>query len=93
MEKHVQEIFHIAHMHDSTKNRDIYDRMWQTIMEVAPLQSEWMKPVPARWVAFEHELIRLKKSGQVIVTTDEMLQVNKRRVAPLAADDIPAFLR
>ncbi|OWF52110.1 uncharacterized protein LOC110448196 isoform X2 [Mizuhopecten yessoensis] len=92
METHVQEMFPIADLNDSTKNQATYQQMWEKIIEIAPLQSQWMKPVPARWVAFEHELVRLKNDGRVILTYGELLEINRELVVPLVEGDIIKFL-
>ncbi|XP_021359171.1 uncharacterized protein LOC110454122 isoform X2 [Mizuhopecten yessoensis] len=92
METHVQEMFPIADLNDSTKNQATYQQMWEKIIAIAPLQSQWMKHVPARWVAFEHELVRLKNDGRVILTYDDLLEINRQLAVPLVEDDIMEFL-
>ncbi|XP_021348531.1 uncharacterized protein LOC110447279 [Mizuhopecten yessoensis] len=92
METHVQEMFPIADLNDSTKNQATYQQIWKTIIDIAPLQSQWMKPVPARWVAFEHELVRLKNDGKVILTYNDLLEINRKLAVPLVEDDIMKFL-
>ncbi|XP_021347153.1 uncharacterized protein LOC110446360 isoform X2 [Mizuhopecten yessoensis] len=92
IETHVQEMFPIADLNDSTKHADVYQRVWTKIIEIAPLQSQWMKPVPARWVALEYELVRLKNSGMAMLTYAKLLGINKKLAVPLVEDDIREFL-
>ncbi|XP_021347154.1 uncharacterized protein LOC110446362 [Mizuhopecten yessoensis] len=92
METHVQEMFPIANLNDSSKTQDVYQRVWNRIIEIAPLQSQWMKPVPARWVALEHELVTTKNEGRIILTYADLLEINSKLAVPLAEHDIINFL-
>ncbi|XP_021366313.1 uncharacterized protein LOC110458750, partial [Mizuhopecten yessoensis] len=92
MKKHVQEEFPVAKLNDSTTNQDTYKRVWKKIIEIAPLQSQWMEVVPARWVALEHELVRLKNTEKCILTYAELLEINSKLAVPLAEDDVMKFL-
>ncbi|XP_021358138.1 uncharacterized protein LOC110453508 [Mizuhopecten yessoensis] len=92
MATHVQEMFPIADLNDSTKNQDTYERVWKKIISIAPLQSQWMKPVPARWVALEYELVRLKNEGRIILTYADLLEINSKSAVPLAEDDVMGFI-
>ncbi|XP_069103260.1 uncharacterized protein [Argopecten irradians] len=93
IENHVQEMFAIANLHDSTVNQDVYEELWQKIMEIAPLQSQWKKAIPSKWVALEHELIRLKNKGRIILKYDELLEVNSNLPVPLLETEIFPFLK
>ncbi|OWF52807.1 serine/threonine-protein kinase pats1 [Mizuhopecten yessoensis] len=92
MNTHVRDMFPIANLNDSTKNADVYQRVWNKIIEIAPLQSQWMKPVPARWVALEHELVTMKHTGRVILTYADLLEINSNSTVPLPEYDIVNFL-
>ncbi|XP_069103247.1 uncharacterized protein [Argopecten irradians] len=93
MEDHVQEMFAIANLNDSTANKDVYEALWQKIIEIAPLQSQWKRTVPARWIAMEHELIRLKNKGHILLKYEELLDVNSKKAVPLLEEEIRDFLR
>ncbi|XP_021347138.1 uncharacterized protein LOC110446349 [Mizuhopecten yessoensis] len=88
----VHEMFPIAHLNISTGKQTTYLNVWKKIIEVAPLQSQWMKPVPARWVAFEHELVRLKNESNAILTYADLLEINRELAVPLEEDDIIQFI-
>ncbi|XP_060078932.1 uncharacterized protein LOC132558396 [Ylistrum balloti] len=92
MEDHVHEMFPVANLDDSSKNQDTYTLIWQKIIEIAPLQSQWEKPVPARWVALEHELLRSKNAGSIILTYKDLLEVNSKLSVPLEEHEITSFL-
>ncbi|XP_033726393.1 uncharacterized protein LOC117316015 isoform X1 [Pecten maximus] len=93
MENHIQDAFPIANLNDSTINQHVYELVWQKVIEIAPFQSQWEKPVPAKWVALEHELVRLKNKGRIILTYDELLQLNRGLPVPLEEREIKDFLR
>ncbi|XP_033738792.1 uncharacterized protein LOC117326237 [Pecten maximus] len=93
MEKHVQGVYPIPYLNHSKKNQDIYDEVWRKIIEIAPLQSRWGKPVPAKWVALEYQLVKLKKEGGIILTYEELLEINRKSAVPLTEHEIPYFLR
>ncbi|XP_060084624.1 uncharacterized protein LOC132563880 [Ylistrum balloti] len=93
MEKHVQEMFHIANLNDDSQNKEIYDLIWKTLMKVAPLQSRWELPVPARWLALEHALVRCKKAGSIVLTYEELMDVNKNLAVPIPTHAIMDFLK
>ncbi|XP_033728522.1 uncharacterized protein LOC117317727 isoform X2 [Pecten maximus] len=93
MKSHVRDMFPIANLNDSTKNQDVYESMWKKIIEIAPLQSQWQKAVPAKWVAFEHDLVMLKKRGDVILTNPDLLTLNSQSAVPLEQREIMDFLR
>ncbi|XP_033726112.1 probable serine/threonine-protein kinase pats1 [Pecten maximus] len=93
MQNHVQDMVPIADLNDSTINKDVYEAMWETLIDVAPLQSQWQKAQPARWVALEHELVRLKNRGKIILTYEELLNVNRHLPVPLAEIEVMDFLR
>ncbi|XP_069106951.1 uncharacterized protein [Argopecten irradians] len=92
MDLHVQEKFSIANLNDSTANQDVYEAVWQTVMEIAPLQSHWGKAIPSKWVALELELIRLKNNGNILLTYDDLLEVNNNLPVPLSDTEILQFL-
>ncbi|XP_021369742.1 uncharacterized protein LOC110460871 [Mizuhopecten yessoensis] len=92
MATHVQEMFPIADLNDSTKNQDTYERVWTKILSIAPLQSQWMKPVPARWIALEYELVKLKNEGMIILTYADLLEINSKTAVPLAENEVMKFL-
>ncbi|XP_033748170.1 uncharacterized protein LOC117333139 isoform X2 [Pecten maximus] len=93
IDSHVQEAFPIANLNDSTKNQEVYEIIWKKILEVAPLQSQWEKPVPAKWVALEHELVRLKNRGGIILSYEELLNLNRQLTVPLEEQEMVDFLR
>ncbi|XP_069102165.1 LOW QUALITY PROTEIN: uncharacterized protein [Argopecten irradians] len=93
IEQHVQEMFAIANLNDSTVNQDVYEALWQKVTEIAPLQSHWRKAIPSKCVALELELIRLKNQGQIILTYEDLLKVNSSIAVPLHETEIHQFLR
>ncbi|XP_021365182.1 uncharacterized protein LOC110457988 [Mizuhopecten yessoensis] len=93
IDAHVQGMFPVANLNDCNKNQHMYKEIWNKIIEIAKLQSQWEKPVPARWVALEYALVRLKIRGNVILTYDELLEINRKTSVPLAKPDIMNFLR
>ncbi|XP_069102118.1 LOW QUALITY PROTEIN: uncharacterized protein [Argopecten irradians] len=93
IENHVKGSFAIANLNDSSANKDVYKALWQRIIEIAPLQSQWNKAVPARWIAMEHELIRLKNKGHILLKYEELLDVNSKTAVPLVKEEIGDFLR
>ncbi|XP_033763247.1 uncharacterized protein LOC117344563 isoform X2 [Pecten maximus] len=95
MEIHVQEMYPIANLNDSSKHKRLFELVWQKIIDVAPLQSQWEKPVPARWMAFEHYLVKRKRknTGSVILTYEELLEINRESAVPLAEHEILDFLK
>ena len=92
MNNHVLDAFPIANLNDSTKNKELYESIWQKILEIAPLQSQWGKPVKASWVALEHELVRLKNKGVIVLSHDELLDTNDKLPVPLPEEEIKPFL-
>ncbi|XP_069102409.1 uncharacterized protein [Argopecten irradians] len=93
MVNHVQDAFPIANLDDSTINQDMYEVMWQKVLDIAHLQSRWKKPVAARWTALQHELVRLKHQGVIVLTHGELLDVNRNLPVPLKEDEIKDFLQ
>ncbi|XP_033749646.1 uncharacterized protein LOC117334247 [Pecten maximus] len=93
MENHVQEMYPIAHLNDSKKNQDLYEVVWNKVIEIAPLQSQWKKPIPARWLALQHQLIKRKNAGTVILTYEELLEINNKSAIPLVEHEVTDFLR
>ncbi|XP_069112175.1 uncharacterized protein [Argopecten irradians] len=93
METHVQDMYPISHLNDSSKNHSMYEIIWKRLVEIAPLQSRWGKPVPARWLALEHQIVKCKRKGDVILTYNALKEINSKSAVPLAEEDIPDFLR
>ncbi|XP_069102408.1 uncharacterized protein [Argopecten irradians] len=93
MVNHVQDAFPIANLDDSTINQDMYEVMWQKVLDISHLQSRWKKPVAARWTALQHELVRLKHQGVIVLTHGELLDVNRNLPVPLKEDEIKDFLQ
>ncbi|XP_069102299.1 uncharacterized protein [Argopecten irradians] len=92
MDNQVLGVFAIANLNDSTKNKELYEYIWQTVLRIAPLQSQWMKPVPARWVALQHELVRLKHAGVTVMMFEDLMDTNSRLPVPLHEEEIKPFL-
>ncbi|XP_033738789.1 uncharacterized protein LOC117326235 [Pecten maximus] len=93
MENHVQEMYAIAHLNESGKNQDLYEEVWKKMTEIAPLQSRWKKPEPARWLALEHQLVKQKNAGGVILTFEELLEMNNKSAIPLTEHELMDCLR
>ncbi|XP_069102888.1 uncharacterized protein [Argopecten irradians] len=93
MVNHVQYAFPIANLDDSTINQDMYEVIWQRVLDISHLQSRWKKPIPARWTALQHELVRLKHQGRIFLTHGELLDVNRNLPVPLKEDEIKDFLQ
>ncbi|XP_021369248.1 uncharacterized protein LOC110460584 [Mizuhopecten yessoensis] len=91
---HIKGIFEIANLHDSCKNADIFQKIWKTIKEVAPLQSQWKKLIPGKWIALEFELLQKKESGVKVMTIEELMEMNKNLAIPLEdIESVKLFLR
>ncbi|XP_021365000.1 uncharacterized protein LOC110457875 isoform X3 [Mizuhopecten yessoensis] len=94
MENHVQEMFPISNLNDSSQQKDLYEKIWRKIFDVAPLQSEWMKLVPARWIAMEQELLKRKGEGVHVLTYQELKELNRTLLVPLPdEEDVRYFLK
>ncbi|XP_060064289.1 uncharacterized protein LOC132544682 [Ylistrum balloti] len=94
MEKHVYEMFPISNLNDTTQHKDLYETIWRKLFEVAPFQSEWMKLVPARWIAIEQELLKRKGQGLNMMTYQDVMDLNRELLVPLSDDkDILHFLK
>ncbi|XP_033749647.1 uncharacterized protein LOC117334249 [Pecten maximus] len=93
MENHVQEMYPIAHLNDSKRNQDIYEVIWKKVIEIAPLQSQWKEPIPARWLALQHQLIKRKNAGTVILTYEELMEINNKSAIPLDEHELMKFLK
>ncbi|XP_033757849.1 uncharacterized protein LOC117340203 isoform X2 [Pecten maximus] len=92
MEHHVQDMYHIENMNDSCKNKALYQTLWDKIVDVAHLQSQWKSLVPARWLALEQELFKKKDENVDVLTYQELITINNALVVPLPEDDIKPFL-
>ncbi|XP_069103291.1 uncharacterized protein [Argopecten irradians] len=93
MVNHVQDAFPIANLFNSTINQDTYEVMWQRILDISHLQSRWKKPVPSRLTDLQHELVRPKHQGVIVLTYEELLHVNRNLPMPLKEDEIKDFLQ
>ncbi|XP_033763480.1 uncharacterized protein LOC117344762 [Pecten maximus] len=94
MEKHIKGFFPISHLYDSSKNKDVFLKMWKTIAEIAPLQSQWKKRIPGKWIALEFELLQKKESGVKVMTIEELMEMNKELTLPLdGVGNLKLFLR
>ncbi|XP_060073991.1 uncharacterized protein LOC132553736 [Ylistrum balloti] len=92
MENHVQDMYHIENMNDSSKNKPLYQQLWDKIVDVAHLQSQWKSLVPARWLALEQELFKKKDEDLNVLTYQELVAINNKLVVPLPEEDIKPFL-
>ncbi|XP_069109469.1 uncharacterized protein [Argopecten irradians] len=92
MENHVHEAFAVASLNDSTKNQELYESIWQKVQEISPFQSQWRAPIPARWLALQQEMVRLKVKGVIILEYDELLRINSKLPVPLNKEELTSFL-
>ncbi|OWF52418.1 uncharacterized protein LOC110447801 [Mizuhopecten yessoensis] len=92
MEHHVQDMYHIDNMHDSCQNEALYQELWDKIVDVAHLQSQWKALVPARWLALEQELFKKKDQDVNVLTYQELVAINSALVVPLPTEDLKPFL-
>ncbi|OWF55526.1 serine/threonine-protein kinase roco4 [Mizuhopecten yessoensis] len=57
------------------------------IIEAAVHQDQWDREIPARWVKLEMDLLEARKKGTRILKFAEVIEMNKRSVAPLPDED------
>ncbi|XP_033729827.1 uncharacterized protein LOC117319026 [Pecten maximus] len=94
IERHIKGLFPISHLNDSSRNKDVFLKMWKTIADIAPLQSQWKKRIPGKWIALEFELLQKKELGVKVMTIEELMELNKELALPLdGVGSLKLFLR
>lgn len=93
-DNHVKGAYFIGHLNDHKRNVFFYPSIWEKIVEIAPLQSQWRKRIPGKWLPLEHELLQHKERGERIMTIEELQNINSSLAVPLdGIGDIKLFLR
>ncbi|XP_033763876.1 uncharacterized protein LOC117345046 isoform X2 [Pecten maximus] len=94
METHIKGIFPIPHLNDSSTCKDVFLKIWRKIAEIAPLQSQWRKRIPGKWIALEFELLQKKDSRVKVITIEELAELNREMTLPLdGMASLKLFLR
>ncbi|OWF37762.1 uncharacterized protein LOC110467072 [Mizuhopecten yessoensis] len=94
IQKHVKDMFYVSNLNDSSKNRELYDKIWRAIIDAAECQSQWLKEIPARWLALEQELVKKKIAGYKVLEFKDLKLLNKTLAVPLQdAEEINTFVR
>ncbi|XP_033738833.1 uncharacterized protein LOC117326266 [Pecten maximus] len=57
------------------------------ITEAAEHQDQWERELPTTWLKLELELYQAREKGTKILTLDEVIEMNKRSLAPLKDED------
>lgn len=70
-------IYGFLEVNNKVRNHVGIGQLWDAILEVAPSQSQWEKELPARWLALERELMRLKETGEKVMSFADVVALGR----------------
>ncbi|KAJ8305698.1 hypothetical protein KUTeg_016243, partial [Tegillarca granosa] len=90
LDRHLSGIFAV----DNSKVDPKIESIWGAILSSAPLQSQWGKELPAKWISLERELMKQKERGKKILTVRQISAIARKCEAPInGVEQVDSFLQ
>ncbi|XP_060065829.1 uncharacterized protein LOC132546145 isoform X1 [Ylistrum balloti] len=91
MKGHIYGFFEV---NNKVRNHPGIEQLWNAIIEVAPSQSQWEKELPARWLTLEREMMRMKETGEKVMSFEDIVSLGRRCEVEINDEtDIHMFLK